>query len=664
MKDPLRPTSAFFQRPGLRRWLMVSAVYLLVRGAADAGSHWLRLNDGFSLWYPPVGVDVAVLCMFGPWFAPAVAASQTISLVTSDFGATGWILVAYVGWHVMLFTGLVTLAITKLRMDPHLGALSDAVIFTGWMVLILPVLTAVGKVTLLIGAGRFSADSFGNQALALAVGDATGIAMTAPLLLLAGAAAPRLWWDRATKPLRSLRLPNNVREGVALVFHGLLTVAAVWFSVGSNQRSLDLSLVMALPVIWAALRYGLPGAVTSVFAVNITVALLIAPSVAGSALARDPFSLQLALFAISGSGILVGALVGQEREKRAEAETATRKLHGSFRSSPDPIVLTRLSDFALVEVNDAYTAVSGFTAEETIGRSAFDLGMITRDDEDRIRSGLASGLVRNVELDVRVADGRTLTMLWSAEQFEVDGDEYFISVVRDVTEQRRLEYDLLRASEREQRRLGRELHDHLGQTLTGISYLSQSLAQRTAELDADISGQHAIVGEQLGEAIRELRAIAHGLNPSVGAEDDLGAALDTLAEDVSVRFGVLCHFRNDVTVVAEDPEALTHVYRIAQEATTNAIRHGEATVIELSLDESSEVGKCTLTIEDNGTGFSEVAAKSGGLGIRNMQFRARQIGGSLKLEAVGQGTRVRCDFSAQVVLRSKAQTDVYRPIAR
>ena len=206
--------------------------------------------------------------------------------------------------------------------------------------------------------------------------------------------------------------------------------------------------------------------------------------------------------------------------------------------------------------------------------------------------------------------------------------------------------------DREKERLGRELHDGLCQTLAGISALSSTLARKLARLGAPAStaeGQIAAADAAaeitclLSEAIGEARDMARGLGAVGLSEGGLETALETLAHDVRHLFRASCTFACDHPLGRLDREAERHLFRIAQEAVNNAVAHGKARRIEIRL--GAQGGEGVLTVLDNGVGMPERLLPPDGIGLHNMTYRARLIGGRIEVRRRSRGgTTVLCAF--------------------
>lgn len=203
----------------------------------------------------------------------------------------------------------------------------------------------------------------------------------------------------------------------------------------------------------------------------------------------------------------------------------------------------------------------------------------------------------------------------------------FAGVLTDISPLKQLESDILQINERVQNRIGQELHDDLCQVLAGLSCLTRVLENRIApRLPEEVDNLREI-NRQLVDAMDRTRALTHGLYPARMRSGDARAALLELAKEVEVRFGVKVHTAFRGRFPAHAAQEILQVYRIAQEAISNAIRHGRATSIELALECGG--GSMQLRVQDNGTGFPKTATPQPGIGLQIMQHRAAQIGGTI-----------------------------------
>jgi signal transduction histidine kinase len=211
----------------------------------------------------------------------------------------------------------------------------------------------------------------------------------------------------------------------------------------------------------------------------------------------------------------------------------------------------------------------------------------------------------------------------------------------EVRERERLERELLQVSEREQRRIGQDLHDSLCQHLTATALASQVLAEKLAARGMGEADDSRRIVYLLEEGIALSRSLAKGLHPVELQADGLMQALEEFAATTSDLFGMSCRFHCDSPVLIRAPEVATHLFRIAQEAVGNALKHGHAKLIVITL-EALDSG-LLLSVEDNGIGLPVHIPPSGGMGMRIMRNRAEVIGAAFDvMQTSSGGTRVSC----------------------
>lgn len=207
---------------------------------------------------------------------------------------------------------------------------------------------------------------------------------------------------------------------------------------------------------------------------------------------------------------------------------------------------------------------------------------------------------------------------------------------------RRLEQEVIHTGDEEKRRIAMEIHDGLGSKLGGIAMLCQGLERtlKCAGREEEAKRAHQI-DVLVRETIAEARRLSRGLHSVHADPHGLVDALRNLADQVRRTWGASCDLVSPAGFVLNDTIVANHLYRIAQEAVTNAMRHGESTRIEIEMEERG-LDLC-LRIADNGKGF-DPAVRGKGLGLHSMEYRARAIGGSLRVLARegGQGIVVAC----------------------
>jgi signal transduction histidine kinase len=233
------------------------------------------------------------------------------------------------------------------------------------------------------------------------------------------------------------------------------------------------------------------------------------------------------------------------------------------------------------------------------------------------------------------------TLREQQESLEQRVRERTAALTRALRERRELEQELLEISDSEQRRIGADLHDTLSQHLAGTALTAAVLAKRLESKDAAGAEQARKIVRLIEEGTVLSRNVARGLNPVELFDEGLMFALRDFAANVSKMFGVNCRFKCKYPVLLDTPSITVQLFRIAQEAVTNAIKHGKATkiIIELNTDEDSAI----LIISDNGVGTPSPIPRNGGMGLRIMGHRANLSGATLGIvPGAENGTIVTC----------------------
>ncbi|MCX7008772.1 MAG: histidine kinase, partial [Kiritimatiellaeota bacterium] len=202
--------------------------------------------------------------------------------------------------------------------------------------------------------------------------------------------------------------------------------------------------------------------------------------------------------------------------------------------------------------------------------------------------------------------------------------------VQDVTDRKRLEQQILKISEREQRRIGQDLHDGVGQQLTALRFLSSALRQKLLDHKTVAAGEFARLDTLLSETIKEVRGLARGLHPVNADSHGLMHGLQELCRTMQFVFGVSCVFECANPVLVHDPTVALNLYRITQEAVRNAATHGKPKTICVQLSRQEQTLK--LVVSDDGQGLPR-EKKQQGMGLEIMQYRASAIGASLAVQS-------------------------------
>jgi signal transduction histidine kinase len=233
---------------------------------------------------------------------------------------------------------------------------------------------------------------------------------------------------------------------------------------------------------------------------------------------------------------------------------------------------------------------------------------------------------------------------WSLTALRGDkgAPQFFIATGTDITVRKRLETAVMEVSGREQRRIGQDLHDGLGQLLTGIAFMSKVQEQRLVENGAPEAAEASKIVRLVNEAIHKARELSRGLMPGLANPHGLMSSLEQMAHEVQEVFGVNCRFYSDEPVLIGDATVASHLYHIAQEAVSNAIKHGQAKQIEIHLRGKNASG--VLMVRDTGSGIPPEPREHSGMGLDIMKHRATMIGGALVIASSGRGTTVTCRF--------------------
>lgn len=340
------------------------------------------------------------------------------------------------------------------------------------------------------------------------------------------------------------------------------------------------------------------------------------------------------------------ALTEIEKEKRlAFAEKQARLTQTVVEQSYSAVmIISKDGKNEIIRyVNPAFLKLTNCSAEKLIGNRLSDMETLVGPWE-WFRRQLSAGVPFIGELQLCCcSQGRQLIVDCTVtEVLDLSGVQtHWVIILRDMTERKQLEREILEISDREQSRIGRDLHDGLGQQLTALEFFTTGLKDEVQAQAPKLVKPLEKISRQLREAIRQVRRMAHGLSPVSLHGDGLASALRKLAGDSCAMAGVDCKFKCDAPVEVQDPVTATQFYRIAQEAMNNALKHGRPKTIHVSL--KREKGLLELKVSDDGRGFSLAAPKGGGMGMHAMKYRAGLIGASLDIDsAPRKGTRVTC----------------------
>ena len=299
----------------------------------------------------------------------------------------------------------------------------------------------------------------------------------------------------------------------------------------------------------------------------------------------------------------------------------------------------------IVITNPAFDTLFGYERGLLIGRSLDAVG-----GGEALAEGLRSvtgGELQSwpCEFDTQRVDGALLTVSGALSRLDDGGGAHLLPVLKDVSERKLLESAILEAVNREQYRIGNDLHDGLGQELTGIALMLRYLAGRLATEHRTVLPELETITQLVSSAVESTRSLARGLSPVNLERGGLRDALEGLAMSARSLYGIKAVFTHRLQPAMKlDVEVANHLYRIAQEAVTNAVKHGAAKSVRLTL--SAQQRRVKLTVVDDGCGIADSGAHSHGMGLRIMRYRARMARGDVRIErAEPRGTRVTCECS-------------------
>jgi signal transduction histidine kinase len=224
-----------------------------------------------------------------------------------------------------------------------------------------------------------------------------------------------------------------------------------------------------------------------------------------------------------------------------------------------------------------------------------------------------------------------------------------------------LEKEVLEISEREQSRIGQDLHDGLCQHLAGIEFRLLGLKQKLEGRLKNLAGETTELARLVRQAIEETRTLARGLSPVMLKAEGLMNALHELAMSTEKAFNVSCSLNCPSPILIHDNAVATHLYRIAQEAVQNAIRHGKPKFVVINLFAQND--RVVLGVRDDGVGLPRTPRKHKGMGLHVMQYRAGMVGGSFVVQREPQGgTSVICSLRMTPGVReAQARTQLIGP---
>jgi PAS domain S-box-containing protein len=317
-----------------------------------------------------------------------------------------------------------------------------------------------------------------------------------------------------------------------------------------------------------------------------------------------------------------------------------RKSRALLNSLSDLVFSVR-KDGVILDCHLPKETAYGLTGETVIGRRVIELLPIQIGQQAMhyVEKALRTGLTPTFACP-HLVSGKTRDF---EAKITASGPSEVVVVVRDVTARKLAEQEVLEISNREQIRIGQDLHDGLGQHLTGITFLTKALEKKLAALSLPETEDAAEIGRLVLQALSQTRNLARGLFPVELESSELAAALRELATTVEKLFSITCLVESDEHLVIRNRTILNHLFRLAQEAINNSVKHGKAKRVVIGLKGTADLA--VLTIRDNGSGFRRESANTKGLGLKIMSYRAQKIGAIFEIQAgENGGTVVTCSL--------------------
>jgi PAS domain S-box-containing protein len=469
------------------------------------------------------------------------------------------------------------------------------------------------------------------------------------LLRLAGS-----WWANWTSgvalvlpPLRLLgRATWRPPAGRVAEAFGFALILVAWALTAYMPlpwiAGLPLCLVALVLVTWSAIRFRAPVATL----VMLLLALIASATfIAGRGPLQGPSEQSIVVVwsfvaLVSVTGMLIVSLLAERDTAAREQAASEARYRILFDSNPQPLWVQDPLSRHILMANAAAVRLYGYSREEFARLSAADLEASAPPDAGPDHMAALSGPDEYVHA---TRDGGLLTVELRSRPIDFDGRPATLVFSYDVTDRNRLRSAFIGATDRAARLLGQELHDGLGQELVGLSLITRSQLTRASRGEATELESLETIDRIAQRAVAACRNIAHGLSALAETGGSLTAALTRLPDsfDAEGMPTIVVDIASEAELLLAEP-ARDHVYRIAQEAISNAVKHAQARTIHVRLVVTPI--RVVLTVRDDGTGLRRGAGRGAGLGFSSMQHRADAIGARLYVfSPVEGGTEIRLE---------------------
>jgi PAS domain S-box-containing protein len=607
------------------RWLLAFAVIL---GVGTLGFALPRLGSRLPLLILPSGFAIAAMYRWGRGMWSAVfAAGVAIDLSTHQP------LIAAIGVGVGLAGGATLTAwiLERRGFDPNFSRARDVPLFIIAGALGMTLTPAFGFLGFYLAGVTVEASHPVNW-LRWWSNNMAGALLVAPMMV-------------AVSRRSFVQFTEHRVEG-ALWLSG---VAACCAAILLAQDSISTPLIVVfavLLIVVAAMRFGLAVSASGVFAISTLTAYSFAFSRGAFGQFYELQGLVMTwtfVAALTGVNLIITALLAERDSASLELLHAEQRYAQVFNGSPQPIWVHDRNTLKILMINDAAVRQYGWSRKEILSMS---VAALIAPDEVHAPSYAdeSAATVRAEPFETRhvTRDGSVLEVEVWTRAIDFMGYPAELVFAVDVTERRAFGRALIDAIAGEQRRIGQEMHDGLGQELTGLALSVRALANRAVRERDAIAEDLDQLASLATSCIRDARLIVQGLSPLTDADGSLEGALEALARRSSLS-GTAVRFRvQHLAPLNLDLKVRNHLYRIAQEAVQNALKHSAAKAVEIEL--CVRAGSVRLAISDDGRGLPAQESRGTGLGMRTMRFRSGAIGGRLSLgQRTDGGYEVACE---------------------
>ncbi len=353
---------------------------------------------------------------------------------------------------------------------------------------------------------------------------------------------------------------------------------------------------------------------------------------------------------------MTSAEAGKDQHQASEAYLAA-----VLETAVDGIIIINRRGL-IHSVNRAACRIFGYNPDETIGRNVSMLMPSPYREQHNhyisryLKTGDAHIIGIGREVQGLRKDGSLFPIDLAISEVRTNGDISFVGIIRDISERKEMEQAIVTASENERMQIGQDLHDALGQQMTGITLLAKTLERKLRNQKSPLAEDAADLAGLAADASAETKRLAHGAYPTELERHGLISALVELSENLHKLYRTKCSYVGRKEPVNLDRTTELHLYRIAQESSMNAIKHAEAS--EIKIDLFLDSGDLHLTISDNGRGISIAeAGRKRGMGLGIMRHRANLIDANLVIDTPpAGGTKVRCCIPGHVKVSTGAHS--------